>query len=88
MSITSHDHDTVKRALNSEGITKDERVSRGRLAYVAKPVLMYSKQGEYLKEFASAVEANKYVGIKGRGHISAVCNGKRKSCYGYVWKWK
>ena len=88
IEITSYDHITVKSALNSKGISKSERIVRGRLTYIAKPVLMFSKQGEYLKEFASTSEANKYLKIKGRGHISAVCDGKRKSCYGYVWKWK
>ena len=88
IAITSYDHITVKRTLNSAGVTKSERIARGRLAYIAKPVLMFTKQGKYLKEFASTIEANKYLKIKGRGHISAVCDGKRKSCYGYVWKWK
>ena len=88
VAITKHDSGTVKVVLNSAGITKEERLTRSRLTYFAKPVLMFTKQGEYLKEFASTAEANKHLKIKGRGHISAVCDGKRKSCYGYVWKWK
>lgn len=88
VAITKHDSGTVKLALNSAGITKEERLTRSRLTYFAKPVLMFTKQGEFLREFASTTEANKHLKIKGNDHISAVCNGKRKSCYGYVWKWK
>lgn len=86
--ITTNDLVTIKTVLNKNGITKQERINRGRLSYIAKPVLMFSKDGTFLKEFASTCEANRFLNIKGRGHISAVCSGKRNSCYGYVWKWK
>ena len=43
---------------------------------------------EILKEFSSRNEAVRYLGITANNaaaHISAVCNGKRKTAYGYKW---
>ena len=52
-----------------------------------KPVVQYSKSGEKIKEYISAVEAEDKTGI-GRSHISQCCNGKRKSTGGYIWRFR
>lgn len=54
----------------------------------SKSVVMLDKEtGEVLKTFASMVEAEKFLGKrKGGTHISDVCKGKRKTAYGYKWK--
>lgn len=62
----------------------------------SKPVSAFTKEGEFVKSFSSTAEgafwcfetgkcASNSSGV--RGHISEVANGKRKSAYGYVWKW-
>ena len=61
-----------------------------------KSVLQYDKDGNLLNEFSSTVCAGDYIaklkhinlssGI--RGHICSVCNGKRKTAYGFIWKYK
>lgn len=51
-----------------------------------KPVNMYTMDGTFIKRFDSIVAAMSELGIK-RGHISAVCTGKRKSCAGYYWQY-
>lgn len=72
-------------------------VSCGEVAqkYNGKPVEMYSKSGEHIKTFPSLIAAAQYVlppakvSSHERGaawHISDACKGKRKSAYGYVWK--
>ena len=87
--LTHYAKDSLKKILDLFNITKQERILRSRNTYVCKPVLMLDKKTEkVIKEFKSTTEANKFLNIKGRGHISAVCNGTRKSCYGYKWKWK
>lgn len=55
---------------------------------LGKNVAMLDKEtGEVLKTFASMVEAEKFLGKrKGGTHISDVCKGKRKTAYGYKWK--
>ena len=42
---------------------------------------------EILQIFSSIKEAEKFVECKGKGHISAVCKGKRKTAMGYKWKY-
>lgn len=61
----------------------------------AVPVHQYSKNNEYIQSFNSYADAarwlksNKYTngnltGI--RSHINHVCQGKRKTAYGFIWK--
>ncbi len=53
----------------------------------SKSILQYAKDGKFIKEFASQKEAEKELGIK-QHNISAVCNGKRKTTGGFIWKFK
>ena len=55
--------------------------------FVKKPVLQFDKQGNFIAEYSSAVEASNAIGKK-HAQISAVCKGKRKSTYGFVFKFK
>ena len=59
------------------------------------PVSMFDLQGNFIQTFSSYSEAsqwlidNKKTNCKldtMRTHISAVCNGKRKTAAGYIWK--
>lgn len=54
---------------------------------MCKPVLQLSKNGVLIKEWPSQNAATKALNIK-QGMISAVCNGGRKTCGGYKWKFK
>ena len=59
-----------------------------------KAVEQYNKNGEYIQSFDSYASAAKWLqeqeivkncsGV--RSHIGEVCNGKRKTAYGYIWK--
>lgn len=53
----------------------------------SKPVLQYTKSGEFIAEYVSVKAAQAATGIS-RGHISLCCNGKQKSSGGFVWKFK
>ena len=46
---------------------------------------MYTKTGEFVKEFESIAAAAQITSTR---HISCVCNGKRSSAGGFVWKYK
>lgn len=51
----------------------------------SKPVAQLDKNTkEIIKIFSSCKEAEKAIGI--HGHIEQCCNGKRKTCGGYCWK--
>lgn len=53
--------------------------------YAAKRVAQYYKNGLLVREYDSARDAYRMTGISYQ-HISCVCNGKRKSAGGYIWK--
>ena len=56
----------------------------------SKPVLCYNKNGDFVKEFSSMSDAARFLDnpkAKQSG-ISMCCLGKRKTAYGYVWKYK
>ena len=49
-----------------------------------RPVLMYDKEGNFIKRFHSARESGRRLG-KGASNIISCCNNKLKSAYGYKW---
>lgn len=54
-----------------------------------KSVLQYSLNGEYIKTFDCLTSASIEAGNTEKvSAISAVCKGKRKSAYGYIWKYE
>lgn len=58
-----------------------------RLGKGTKPILQYTKEGEFIKEWVSGIEASKVLGIS-RGHITECCKGELKSAGGFVWRYK
>ncbi len=51
------------------------------------PVVQISADGKYfIKDYPSVTHAAKFLN-KNTGHISSACKGKRKTAYGYVWKY-
>ena len=53
----------------------------------SKPVLQFSKDGEFIAEYISTCEAERQTGCY-QGNICNCCKGKYKSCGGYIWKYK
>lgn len=51
------------------------------------PILQYSLNGEFIQEFPSFKEVQRYLG-KSYRNIWDVCNGKKDSAYGYKWSYK
>jgi group I intron endonuclease len=49
-----------------------------------KSILQYDKQGNFIKEWPSIVEANKFIS----GDIGAAVRGKQKIAGGYIWREK
>ena len=52
-----------------------------------KPVIQYDINGRKIKEYKSTIEAGKPF-KHGSTNIGKCCNGKLKTAYGYVWKYK
>lgn len=55
----------------------------------AKPILMYDREGNFIRRFDSIVDANEYFG-KGRycSGISMCLTGRRKTTYGFIFKYE
>lgn len=52
-----------------------------------KVAMIDLKTDNVLRVFSNVSEAYHFLNKQQSGHISLVCNGKRKSAYGYKWKY-
>jgi len=84
-----------KDFLIKEFIVKDYKVSsvnpildiREKLKKrLSKKVKQYDKKMNFIKEWTSSSEASRILNISG-GHIREVCNNKRKTAGGFIWKY-
>ena len=83
--LTSHDRKTITRALNQKGVTKEER-QKNNTSHISKPVAKIDPvTDEIVEVYSSANEAERHNGNS--KHISDVCNGRRKLCKGFKWKY-
>ena len=53
----------------------------------SKPVLQFTKLGEFIQKWKSLTDVHINLGYS-QGNISQCCNEKRKSAYGFIWKYK
>jgi group I intron endonuclease len=66
----------------------DEEIRKRFISKNCKPINMYSKDNKLLKTFDSCREAGKFIGkIHAEQMISSCCLGRKKSAYGYIWKY-
>ena len=60
--------------------TRNEKASNS----LKIPILQYSLDGEFIREWSSATD----VGIEVQSNICACLNGRQKTAYNYIWKYK
>ena len=84
--------DATKKAISDAMIgipkpyLKGVPLSEEHRAKLSKKILQLSKSGEFIKEWPSAMEASRQLGIAQSG-ICRCCIGKYKSAGGYVWEY-
>ena len=66
--------------------TRNARVGKAIAKANSKPVGQYTTDGKLIKVWQSTMEVQRQFGFA-NGAISAVALGKRKTAYGYVWKY-
>ena len=54
---------------------------------LSKTILQYNKENDFIKEWRNAYEVARELKVS-PSNINACCNNKRKSAYGYIWKFK
>lgn len=68
---------------NSNYGTRNAKMAKSK----SKPILQLTLDGELIREWPSAKEAEQLGGFH-HGHISACCSGRLNTHSGYVWKYK
>ena len=64
-----------------------EKCSKAAAEKCSKPVLQFTRQGEFVKEYPSTCEAERQTKIP-KSNISRCCLEKRKSAGKYLWRFK
>lgn len=81
----------LSHILKANGIDVRSSVEVNRAC--GQTIAQFSVAGEYIQSFPSAREAAKFVAPKTTSlggvtsHITDVCKGRRKTAYGYIWKY-
>ena len=69
-----------------KGIPRSEATKKAIGEANSKKILQFTKSCEFIREWQSAYEASRQLGIS-QPHICDCCNCKRKSAGGYIWKY-
>ena len=79
--------DSVKKVLDINKVSHKERVQRA-VAECSKKVAQIDKNtNEIIAVYPSVIAAARAMGKKHQYHFTQVCKGKRKTAYGYKWKY-
>lgn len=69
--------------------TRNKRVSEGMKGKNGKPILMFTLDGEYIRRFDCAADANEYLEKdRDKKLICMSARGECKTGYGYIWKYE
>lgn len=85
--LLNYNQETCSKALDNKGITTEERKQR-QIDTCIIPIIQLDKDTEeILAIYPSITAAYNHLGKQHSGHIASVCRGKRKTAYGYKWKY-
>lgn len=78
----------IRASISHSGERSCRFGKRGYLSTNGKIVIQLDKNGNFIAEFGSQLEAARSVGSKDSTGISACCLGKQETAYGFKWKYK
>ena len=80
--------EATKKAIGEalKGIPKSDAHKKAIGESRSKKILQLTKSGEFIREWPSAMEASRQLGIA-QSNICNCCNGKLKSARGFVWRY-
>lgn len=87
VNATLYDDDTVRNALNNVDVSNKDRLKRGHLPISKQVAMVDVDTNVTIQIFPSLRDAYRFLGKISNGHIEQVCKGKRKTAYGYSWKY-
>ena len=82
-----YDQHTIKVALESFGVTSKEIIQRRDKSFGNKVEMLDKSTGTVLQTFDTITDAHAFLDKKRSGHITQICQGKRKQAYGYKWRY-
>lgn len=82
------DYDKIKsyEVVSKKGEGHWNYGKKGKLSASSKPVLQYTLDGDFVREWDCIEDVKRELGIG--NHIGDCCNGKRKTCGGFIWYYK
>lgn len=99
LSISDETKDKIRNKLLGHKDSDEIREKKSRLNvkfwlgkvgkdfFMSKEVLQFDLQGNFIQEFENAVDVKRKLGFD-TANIYRCCQGKRKTCKKYVWKFK
>ena len=60
----------------------------GKDSWLSKPILQYNLDWYFIKEWASASDAGRWLNVSHTTHITACCKLRRNKAYWFIWKYK
>lgn len=86
-NIINADEGAISTILTESGISYKEKALRAKESLVQSVAQLDKNTEEIIQIFPSIQEAYTSLGKEHSGHIASVCNGERKTAYGYKWKY-
>lgn len=72
---------------SAETKEKHRLLMLGNKNFNSKSVCQYDLEGNFIRKYDYMEQIKQYIKIPNTSHISDCCRGKRKKCYGFIWKY-
>jgi hypothetical protein len=78
-----------KISKGNKGLSRGKGIKKPKVSEkISKAIIQCDLQGNFIKEWKSGIEAAIFLNKKSTSAICECCQSKRKTAYGYKWKYK